>query len=115
MNFKFKSALVALALLAMGAAHAGPEYILQGKVKELHVQAASNDNNVSVRLESGNCNGHGALGLVRNVYGIDGGAPMTDKSHSSAYSLLLAAHLAGKEVTVIVDYQCTVKSVKSNG
>jgi hypothetical protein len=109
MNFKFKSALAAIVLLAMGAAHA--DYSITGTINSLRPTVS--DGNASVWISmtgSGSCGGNGPLAILRmgNHMGSGGSA---DKTYSNFYSVLLAAKLAGKSVTANVDDACSLKEI----
>ena len=111
MNFKFKSALVALALLAVGSASADQTY--SGTINRLLVNSTA-DNNVSVFLNNttASCNGAGAIAILRTGIAVSGGAPITDKAYSNMYSVLLAAQLANKTISVMVNDLCSLTRVE---
>jgi hypothetical protein len=109
MTFKFKSALAAIVLLAMGAVHA--DYSITGTINSLRPTVS--DGNASVWISmtgNGACGGNGPLAILRmgNHMGSGGNA---DKTYSNFYSMLLAAKLAGKTVTANVDDGCSLKEI----
>lgn len=107
MNFKFKSALVALALLAVGSANA--DQIYNGTINRM-LADSDNSSSVSVFLNNAtaNCNGAGAIAILRTGSPVSSGVSITDKAYSNMYSMLLAAQLANKTISVQVNGGCTL-------
>ena len=109
MNFKFKSALVAFALLAVGAAHANQT--IKGTINSMRVTTGDNNSSVWMYLnDSVSCNNAGPVVILRTGPHM-GTSPAAEKTFSNMYALLLAAKLANKSVTAIVDQHCSLLDV----
>ena len=104
MKFKFKSALVALALLAVGSANA---ITITGTINSLRVTTSDSNNSVWMNLNdsTANCNNNGPVAILRSI------PEMTDKTYANMYSIILAAKLSNKSITAIVDNNCSVLQI----
>jgi hypothetical protein len=107
MNFKFKSALVALALLAIGSAYANQE--ISGKVT---MMKSSTDPGYGTRVwldSTANCQGAGPIGIIRTV---GQGISTNEAKVSNMFSTVLAAYFAGKSITIDITPDCTMNWVQ---
>ena len=111
MNFKFKSALVALALLAVGAAN--DDVTITGTINNLDITPVENNGMVRVSINDSTaiCPGAGGPLAILRMGAHMGSSPAADKTYSNMYSLLLAAKLANKSVTARVDNGCSLLSL----
>ena len=108
MNFKFKSVLVALALLAVGSANA--DTYITGTINAMDISPVENNGMVRVSINDSTaiCPAAGGPLAILRMGAHMGSSPAADKTYSNMYSLLLAAKLANKSVTAKVDNGCSL-------